>query len=194
MKTAKEYRMESKAALSGNWGMAILLCLLYALILGALSGTGILALLLGGAFSVGISFAFVNLYRRPGLKIEDLFHAFTNGDGFTATIGMGVKTAIFTFLWSLLFVIPGIVKSYSYAMAPYILMDHPELTGGEAIRASMKLMNGKKGRLFCLDLSYIGWLLLCVLTLGILALWIDPWMTAARAAFYESVKGDVVLD
>ena len=76
-------------------------------------------------------------------------------------------------------------------MAPYILMDHPEMTGGEAITASKNLMKGKKWKLFCLEFSFIGWILLSILTFGILLLWIEPWMQAAMAAFYESIKDEV---
>lgn len=64
-------------------------------------------------------------------------------------------------LWSLLLVIPGIVKTYSYAMTPYIMSEHPSLTANEAITESRRIMNGNKWRLFCLDFSFIGWELLC---------------------------------
>jgi len=76
-------------------------------------------------------------------------------------------------------------------MAPYILADNPELSGNDAITASRKLMDGKKARLFCLDFSFIGWIILSVLTFGILFLWVGPWMEAARADFYESIKDEV---
>lgn len=190
MKTAKEYRAESKAALSGQWGMAILTYVIYGCIVGALSSTGIGSILLGGALMCGMAYVMTGIYRGRRIQIGDLFAGFSI-PSFVATIGLYVKMIIFIFLWSMLFVIPGIVKAYSYAMAPYIMMDHPEMTGGEAITASKQLMAGKKWSLFCLQLSFIGWILLCILTLGILTLWVAPWMEAANAAFYESIKYEV---
>ena len=73
-------------------------------------------------------------------------------------------------------------------MAPYILVDNPNIGGYEAIGASKAMMKGKRWKLFCLDLSYIGWLILCMLTFGILTLWVSPSISAAHAAFYEDLK------
>ena len=89
------------------------------------------------------------------------------------------------------FVIPGIIAVYKYSMAPYILMDHPEMTGGEAITASKNLMKGKKWKLFCVEFSFIGWCLLGALTFGIAYIWIGPYMQATMAAFYEDIKDEV---
>ena len=190
MKTAKEYRMESKAALKGHWGMAILLFLIYGALISALGYTLIGSIIATGALMVGISFAMMQLFRRGGIELGDLFEGFRRCE-LKSTIGLFVKTTVFTFLWSLLFVIPGIVAYYKYSMAPYIMADHPEMTGGEAITASKNLMCGKKTKLFCLQLSFIGWLLLCVITFGIAILWVGPWMSAAEADFYESIKDEV---
>ena len=84
--------------------------------------------------------------------------------------------------------IPGIIKSYSYAMTMYILADHPEMAPLDAIAESKRIMTGNKWRLFCLDLSFIGWLVLCILTFGILTLWVAPYQQCARAEFYESIR------
>ena len=99
-----------------------------------------------------------------------------------------ILMSIFTFLWSLLLFIPGIVKAYSYSMTMYVLADHPEMSATDAIAESQRIMQGNKWRLFCLDLSFIGWLFLCALTLGILTLWIAPYQETARAEFYESIR------
>ena len=95
----------------------------------------------------------------------------------------------YTFLWSLLFVIPGIVASFSYAMTDYILAEHPELTASEAINRSKEMMRGNRFRLFCLELSFIGWSILCLFTFGIGNLWLTPYKNAAKAAFYREVSG-----
>lgn len=190
MKTAKEYRHIAKEALSGNWGLAIGIMVVYSLILGAAGSTGIGGIIISGALVAGYAYTMVMLFRRGKLEFNDLFEGFRKPE-FGATIGLCVKTAIFFLLWSLLLLIPGYIALYRYAMAPYILMDHPEMTGGEAITASKELMHGKKWKLFCIDLSFIGWNLLCIPTLGILSLWISPWMSATRAAFYEDIKTEV---
>ncbi len=100
----------------------------------------------------------------------------------------------FIFLWSLLFVIPGIIKSFSYAMTPYILEENPELSANEAIDHSRAMMKGHKFDLFWLYLSFIGWGILCICTFGIGLLWLAPYMNTAVAAFYEDVKADYELN
>ena len=97
---------------------------------------------------------------------------------------------LFIFLWSLLFVIPGIIKIFSYAMTPYILEEHPELSANEAIDHSRAMMKGHKFDLFWLYLSFIGWFILCFFTLGIGILWLVPYVQTSVAAFYEDVKAD----
>ena len=191
MKTCKEYRLQAAEAMHGNYGCGIGMLLVYSLIisgLGAAGGVGYL--ILGGMFEVGVAIAFVNLYRQGSLNFGDLFSGFRKVN-FGSTIGLTFFTALFTFLWSLLFVVPGIIAACSYAMAPYIMADHPELSARGCITASKELMRGKKGRYFCLGLSYIGWYLLAILTFGILTLWIEPKVRAAYAAFYEDIKHEV---
>jgi uncharacterized membrane protein len=97
---------------------------------------------------------------------------------------------LFTFLWSLLFIIPGIVKCFSYSMTPFILEEHPELSANEAIDHSRAMMKGHKFDLFWLLLSFIGWGFLCLFTFGIGYLWLTPYMETAVADFYEDVKAD----
>ena len=95
---------------------------------------------------------------------------------------------IYIFLWPLLF-IPGIIASYSYMMTPYILADNPELSASEAIKISKQMMRGNRWRLFCLKISFFGWSILCILTLGIGFLWLTPYMNAAIAEFYREISG-----
>jgi uncharacterized membrane protein len=88
-------------------------------------------------------------------------------------------------LWTLLFVIPGLIKSYSYAMATFILVNEPKIEPLEAITKSRKLMDGKKLRLFLLDLSYLGWYFISLFTFGILTVWVASWHYTARALFFQ---------
>lgn len=96
---------------------------------------------------------------------------------------------IYVVLWTLLFVIPGIMASYSYAMTPYILAENPEMAPKEAIARSKEMMYGNRWRLFCLHFSFIGWSILSALTMGIGNLWLTPYQQAAVAAFYREVSG-----
>ena len=100
-------------------------------------------------------------------------------------------TNLFTALWSMLFLIPGIIKAYSYQMVPYILKDHPELSATETITLSRKMMDGNKWKAFLLDLSFIGWLVLGVLTFGlVLVFYTAPYMYSTDAALYETIKAE----
>lgn len=95
---------------------------------------------------------------------------------------------VFTFLWSLLLIVPGIVNFYAYAMTPYILVDNPELSANQAINMSKQMMKGHKFDLFFLQLSFIGWIFLSIFTFGIGLLWLIPYMMTAQAAFYQDIK------
>jgi uncharacterized membrane protein len=101
---------------------------------------------------------------------------------------LGFLKNLFIILWSLLFVIPGIVKTYSYAMAYYIKYDHPEYNWKMCIDESRRMMDGHKWRLFCLHFSFIGWELLGALAFGIGTLWVTPYKQAAEANFYDDLK------
>ena len=102
---------------------------------------------------------------------------------------MLLKT-IFQFLWFLLLIIPGVVMSYAYAMTPYLAADHPELGAKETIDLSRNMMKGHKWELFVLDLSFLGWIILSVLTLGILEVfYTGPYMASTHAAFYKELCG-----
>ena len=178
---------------------------------------GIVTLIIGGAGQLGYATYNLNLIDRAEARFQDLFSQFHRlGDGFCMKFLMG----LYTFLWSLLFVIPGIVKRFSYAMTPYILAENPGMTANQAITQSRQMMNGNKWRLFCLGFSFIGWNMLCALPsiIAIIALgaammatenlfllvWIipalipamigtwflRPYEEAARAAFYRDLVGE----
>lgn len=182
-----QIKSRAKDAMKNNWGVAIVVFLVYGLITSALSATGIGALATG-LLTVGISAFFLTVIRNGKAEFESFFNGLTDNIG-TKFISM-LLVQIYIMLWTLLFYIPGIVKSYSYAMTPYILLDKPELSATEAITESRNMMNGHKMELFLLDLSFIGWILLSLLTCGILFFYVAPYMQAARAEFYRTLKGD----
>lgn len=146
---------------------------------------GIVSFILGGTVELGYAKFLLKQYDRKQLQFSDLFSQFERfGTGFAQQF----LRVLFTTLWMLLFIIPGIVKGLSYAMTPFILEEHPEMTASEAIKASMRLMDGHKMDLFILGLTFIGWQILACLTMGIGFLFLNPYMNAAYAAFYRSIS------
>ena len=150
-----------------------------------LSIYSIVYFIVGGAVAVGYSQFNVDLIDGKKARLASLFDSFNIWS--TALISR-ILMGIYTFLWSLLFFIPGIIASFSYAMVPFVLAENPTLTANEAIAESKILMKGNKWRLFCLNFSFIGWYLLGVLTLGISNIWVIPYHQAAVAAFYRDIK------
>lgn len=149
----------------------------------ALSTLSYAQFVLGGVVRVGHAQYLLHQYdRTEELHIKTLFSKF---DIFLKAFLLQLLTNLFIVLWTLLFVIPGIVKAYSYAMAPFIMAENPEISPKDAITASRQLMDGHKWELFCLNFSFIGWALLSGLTLGIGTLFLNPYTNAAYAAFYR---------
>lgn len=135
------------------------------------------------------SVAFLQFIRgEKDNVIDNMFNGINN---YGRVLGTALLRNIFTFLWALLFIIPGIIKHYSYGMTYYIAKDHPELSSDDCIEESMKMMDGHKLDLFVLDLSFIGWALLCILTLGIGFLWLNPYIETSHAIFYKELKAEL---
>lgn len=146
----------------------------------------LLTFVLGGVTQFGQCAFHLNLINRREARFSDLFSQFHRiWDG----IRMQLVIGLFVFLWSLLLFIPGIIASYRYAMVPYLMAEFPDLKVMEAMRESKRLMQGNKGRLFCLQLSFFGWSLLSALTMGIGTLWLNPYTKSAETAFYMMVTG-----
>ena len=180
----------------------------------------IVTIIISGAGKLGYAVFNLKLVDNKEVALSDLFSQFHRlGAGFCMNFLMG----LFTLLWTPLFIIPGLIKTYSYAMTPYILAEHPEMTATEAITESRRIMDGNKWRLFCLSFSFIGWVLLCIapalIGIGVLtgiairtgslltllwiiplsiplsagALFLNPYQEAAWAAFYREVSGTAVV-
>lgn len=141
---------------------------------------------LGGAIELGYCRFNKNLIKDTDPQFNNLF---SRMDIFWKALGLRLVMAIFTFLWLLLFIIPGIIAIFRYSMAFYIMDDNPSIGILEAIKQSKEMMRGNKIRLFCLWFSFIGWMLLCAMTLGIGWLWLGPYMNASFAAFYLEISG-----
>lgn len=147
----------------------------------------IVSLILGGVIETGYARYNMKLVNGSAAGFSDLFHEF--GRWGTCLV-MHLLRSILVFVGYMLLIIPGILLSYGFRMAPYILAEHPECGGWEALSESWRMMRGHKLRLFCLDISFIGWSLLCALTCGIGYLWLTPYTCASEAIFYLELAGD----
>ena len=158
-------------------------------LIGAASVIGIIGFIIsifvGNAASVGLCNYFIkNTDSKPSFK--DAFSGFKVKYG--RNVGTILLVGIKVFLWSILFVIPGIIKTYEYAIIPYILADDPEISSKDAFKKAKQMMNGNKWRLFKLEFSFIGWFILCVLTFGLGTFFLLPYINAANAEFYVELK------
>ena len=145
----------------------------------------LISLVVTPAFSLSLCMFFLKLTKGEETSVGDLFAGF-NKTG--RALWLNILIAVFTFLWSLLLVIPGIIKAYAYSMSFYVLADNPELTASEALAKSQSIMRGHKMELFILELSFIGWYFVVGLTFGLAAIYVAPYMQATIANFYNSIK------
>lgn len=194
MKQNSELRAQAREVLTDHWGMAAVVALIFFAIEGGSRSIPFSILfvqlpltILLLPLSYGISIVFLNRVRGGKITVGELFSGFND---YARILGTMLLMVLYMLLWSLLLIVPGIIKSYSYSMTPYVIKDHPELGFNGAIEESMAMMEGRKMKLFLLDLSFIGWGILCIFTLFIGFFWLSPYMLTARAAFYEDILED----
>ena len=189
MKTRQEIKELAKTAFLNNYWIAVGVNVVVMLLVSAVSGMtmGIGALILMPPLLIGLNMFSLKLYRGQKGDFDTVFNdGFSN---FGHKLGGYLWMELFTFLWSLLFVIPGIIKAYSYAMTPYILGDQPEVKAQDALKLSMRMMDGHKWELFVFGLSFIGWALLSALTAGLLnVFYVQPYLQNSLAGYYEELK------
>jgi uncharacterized membrane protein len=192
MKSNAEIRAEARKQLKGNWLEAVGIYLISGILITVASILPVAgSLLVAGPLTLGLMGYFSRRARGEAAQLENLFDGFKR---FGSSFILIVLQTVFITLWSCLLFIPGIVKCFSYSMSYFILRDHPDMGANDAITESRKMMNGHKGELFGLYLSFIGWGILCVFTFGIGYLWLSPYMMQSLANFYEELKknqGDV---
>ena len=179
------FKSEAVRSLEGKWGSSAVLVLVSGVLGLVLSsvGYGIPAILLL-PMSWGVAVAFLEVSRGNKPDLGWLTRGYSR---FSEVFLTMLLREIYVGLWTLLLIVPGIVKSYSYAMTPYILQDDPDCKYDDAICRSMSMMQGHKMDLFLLDLSFLGWAILCLLTLGIGFLFLSPYWQTTRAKFYEEL-------
>lgn len=189
--TAKELRARAWEACRGNWkdvGLAWLIYVGLGIAIALLSACGIGVLLyyvLFPPFILGLHMCSLNVARGKGTKPSGTLDGIGN---MKTAIALNFVNGLLVELWSLILIIPGIVKSYAYSMSFFVLADNPEMSQSEARAESVRLMEGNKMRMFLLTLSFIGWYLLSALTFGILLFWVIPYVNVTIACFYDELK------
>jgi uncharacterized membrane protein len=202
--SSENLRALGRDALKGKWGLGAVGTLLFfalttipVIILNAIFGHGeaspsgistIYNLLITGPMTLGYAMFAISIFRKRETSPAEVFYGF---ERFGKAFGLYIVMTIFVLLWSLLLIVPGIIAAFRYSMAFYILADHPEIGIMEAINESKRMMRGNKWKFFCLNLSFIGWGILCLFTLGIGFLWLGPYTEVTVIAFYDIANGSL---
>ena len=200
MDSITNYKNRALSALENKWGNFVAITFVYGFIIGItqiLSGDkdspailhliGLVLFILALPLTWGYQTLFLGAVRGGEVTAKDMFEGY-NKELFSRVLTTTLLYYVYVFLWSMLLLIPGCIKAYSYAMTPFILKDNPEMKNNAAIEESMRMMDGHKLELFLLDLSFIGWAILSILTCCIGFLWLTPYMNMARVNFYEDLK------
>lgn len=194
MKTNSEIRQDAKVAMSGNWGDGIVFTIVYGVISGCAGALQAIVPAASLIFVVlplgfGVILAYLRFTREGALNIKNMFDVFSS-TYYWKSIAVGLLTGIYTLLWSLLLIVPGIIKAMSYALAQYVMADNPSLSAEQAICQSMKMMEGHKMDLFLMVLGYVALAFLSAFLLCIPMLWLTPYYSTVFAKFYEEVKAE----
>jgi uncharacterized membrane protein len=178
----------ARELLAGHWGKAILFYVLFILFNVAIQiapwAGGILSLILAGPLVLSVVVFFLTLARKGNGEYGMLFWGFRS---FGKALAAYLLVTLFTGLWMLLLIVPGIIAAISYSQTFFLLADDTRLGPLEAIRKSRQIMHGYKWKYFCLCLRFVGWVLLCILTLGIGFLFLGPYMQVSYARFYDDL-------
>ncbi|MBT2678277.1 DUF975 family protein [Bacillus sp. ISL-35] len=207
-----QIKKKSLASLKGKWGIGVALTFIIFLITAIVPS--IVEVILSGGFSdwanqtetpliadmlnLLVSFLFIPLTvasywfflviaRWNDPKISDIFTVYKKWELSLKLIGTSILVGFFTILWSLLLIIPGIIKGISYSQVFFLLKDNPQLSALEAITESKIRMKGYKWKYFLLNLSFIGWAFIAIFTFGIGFLWLAPYISTANATFYNEL-------
>lgn len=196
MDTITNYKNRALASLEGNWKDAALATLFFSVIIETpvffinffiFNGLGSIWSLLMLPATWGFYILFLNLIRGVKIEWRSIFDGYKDWERIGITM---ILSVLYILLWLLLLIVPGIIKSLAYSMTPYILKDDLQIKENEALKKSEQMMEGHKMQLFLLQLSFIGWAILCIFTLGIGFFFLIPYMDTAIAHFYEDVKDE----
>jgi uncharacterized membrane protein len=193
MNTRPDIKRRAKAVFHERYGINVGAYILYALIVGAASGItmGLGVFFLMPPLLVGYSYFAIRMYKGEEPDIGSIFNkAF---DDYWRNVGGVLWMELFIALWSLLFVIPGIIKGLSYFMTPYILADSKNVRATDALKLSMRMTQGYKGEIFVMCLSFFGWALLSGITCGLLQfLYTGPYMGLSFAGLYHELRQNAI--
>lgn len=181
---------KARESLEGKWDIAIGTFVVYLVLtffvqLIPFAGI-IIGLFVNGPIAIGLVIFSLSLARNKKAKLEQIFEGFQD---YSRAVEAYILLFAKVFVWTLLFIVPGVIAALSYAMTYYILVEDPKIGAMEAIKKSIRMMEGSKEKLFRLNLRFFGLGLLCILTLGIGFLWLIPYMHVTYAKFYEDIKG-----
>lgn|SRR5690554_847394 len=186
MKQRADYRRMARQTLEGQYWRVFAVLFILTLIISAVTAT-IVGFLFVGAIAAGMSAYLLKLTQKESMDEFDVIIN-TAKNSFLESLVAHVLISIFTFLWSLLFIVPGIIKALSWSQTYYILAENPKMNAQEAMKRSEQMMNGHKARMFGLLLSFIGWYILCILTFGIGFIFLYPYIQVTLAHFYNDLK------
>ena len=207
MKTFYEYRAQAREALQNRWGEAAIVSLIILVAAMVISIPSFMAEWAGSITTVlsvlilPLQYAYyISLLERTRGSEEELTrftlqyainHAYAN----TRFLVAGLLIMLISMVLAIFTLgIGAIIVNYMYSMVPYLLHDYPELTPREAMKISREMMSGQKWNLFVLDLTFIGWILLSILTAGIGMIFVEPYMSTTRAAYYEDLKSEKLVE
>lgn len=184
-----DLRYNARQALTGNWWPCVGLTVVY-IVVSFLLGVipflgGIASLILTGPIQLGMTIFYVSFIRTEEPDFNKFFEGFSD---FGRALAAFLLVALFTFLWSLLLIIPGIIAAYRYSQTFYIIMDDPDISAIDALRKSSDMMSGAKMKLFLLHLSFIGWAILTAFTFGLGQFFLIPYINTSQAFFYEDIR------
>lgn len=187
--SSSELRSRAREQLKDRYWMVFVVVLIFFAVSGA-SYPMIIGLVVVGPLTVGLSYYLLDIVqtKNKGDNIELLIEGFKKS--LMSSIVANLVSMVFIFLWSLLFLIPGIIKALAYSMVPYIIAENPDIDGMQALEKSQEMMRGHKARLFGLYFSFIGWFILCALTFGIGFIFLAPYIQVTVANFYVDLRGN----
>ncbi|GLX70318.1 DUF975 family protein [Paenibacillus glycanilyticus] len=189
-----ELRARARDSLRGNWGKAVggfVLSLLMGAVIGLINYLlpflgNLVSILVSGSISLGLISFYLGIARKENPPVSEVFSGFSL---FIKAFCLYFMVGLFTFLWTLLLVIPGIIAALRYSQAYFILRDNPDIGIMAAIDESKQIMKGNKWRYFVLQLTFIGWAILAAIPCGLGFLWLAPYVSVTHAHFYDNVTG-----
>ena len=172
--------------------MKILIAVLAVMIVAIVVGM-VISVFVKNPLEVGAKRFFITAREDMNGNVGNLIFGFKNG--YLRNVGALLLREIYIFLWSLLLFIPGIIKGYQYSMVPYLLAEYPEMTTKQAFEYSKRMTDGQKWDMFVLDLSFIPWYLLSVITCGIVLVFhVAPYVEFTKAELYAVLKEELALN